>query len=381
MKQILTLSFFIITSGIFAQQSGYLFNPFSLEIDPMEGLLLINFENDPDSLYIGFEPQIFNDTVNGTGQLVIGWRVDGRIDVYHDPGLNPDPKKFDIAGKGLAHLVERDLNGGYYRVDSTGVQAFYAFKDLHNREIELSIREQNRRKRKPFGLLAPMGLVAENPSAMPLIFLHDFYFVRRKNTELSIKINGRMHKADKLPLRMDGARMYFTRYSPKPMILMFNPAQDQLIKAVPVQANEQLVKTGDYELKLESSIHDKAIKSITRQHDIHPIVLSFDPAFPDILNMDPDQRIDGTFILEGHPSVGNISGSYLIKRDGRTVSMSVHPSGGWKPRPDKFSLRFLYTVAKDFKRWPKTYEWNATIDLPQVHEHQYHMKSSWIRLE
>ncbi len=32
-------------------------NPFALSVDPMERLLLVNFEKDPDSTYIGFEPQ------------------------------------------------------------------------------------------------------------------------------------------------------------------------------------------------------------------------------------------------------------------------------------------------------------------------------------
>ena len=62
------------------------FNPFHIAIDPMERLLLVNFEKDPDSLYIGFEPQVFDDHINGKGHLVIGWRIDGKVDVYHEPG-------------------------------------------------------------------------------------------------------------------------------------------------------------------------------------------------------------------------------------------------------------------------------------------------------
>jgi hypothetical protein len=41
-----------------------------------------------------------------------------------------------------------------------------------------------------------MGNAAENPSALPLILLHDFYFSKRKDTEIYIKINGKLHKPD-----------------------------------------------------------------------------------------------------------------------------------------------------------------------------------------
>jgi hypothetical protein len=85
--------------------------PFRIDVDPMERLLLINFEKDPDSLYLGFEPQVFNDPINGSGHLVIGWRVDGKVDVYHQPGLKLDPEKYDIAGKGLANYGGKGNEG------------------------------------------------------------------------------------------------------------------------------------------------------------------------------------------------------------------------------------------------------------------------------
>ena len=37
------------------------YSPFTLTVDPMERLLLINITADPDEVYIGFEPQVFDD--------------------------------------------------------------------------------------------------------------------------------------------------------------------------------------------------------------------------------------------------------------------------------------------------------------------------------
>ena len=71
-----------------------------------------------------------------------------------------------------------------------------------------------------------MGDAAENPSAMPLVLLHDFYFVRRKETEAEVSINGKQHQIDNLPVPMDGTRMTFIRYSPRPLIATCNPGFD-----------------------------------------------------------------------------------------------------------------------------------------------------------
>ena len=96
-------------------------NPFQINIDPMERLLLINFEKDPDTVYVGFEPQVFDDNVHGKGHIVIGWRVDGRVDVYYEPSLKLDPGAYDIAGKGLANMVETDFSEASYEVNDFGV--------------------------------------------------------------------------------------------------------------------------------------------------------------------------------------------------------------------------------------------------------------------
>ena len=206
------------------QTSHKILNPFSIDIDPMERLMLVNFEKDPDTLYVGFEPQVFNDEINGTGHLVIGWRVDGKVDVYHQPGLTLNPEKYSIAGKGLAHMLEREMPEALFEITDSGIHAFYEFSDIHNRLVRFSIRENNPRKRNPFGLIAPMGHAAESPSALPLVILHDFYFVRKKHTEISISIGDRLHRHDILPIRMDGTKMTFLRYSPDLYVAGINPA-------------------------------------------------------------------------------------------------------------------------------------------------------------
>jgi hypothetical protein len=356
-----------------------LVHPFRIDVDPMERLLLVNFEQDPDTTYVGFEPQVFDDPVHGRGHLVIGWRQDGRVDVFHQPGLRLNADTYDIAGKGLAHMVERELTGAAYKVDAFGVQAHYAFEDMHNRAVVININEQNPRPRKPFGLLAPMGAAAEAPSALPLVLLHDFYFVRERHTAFDISIDGKRHQPDKLPVPMDFSRMYFTRYSPKPLIATLNPAFDGELERLKVAAGQTAVQVGETTLALEWVEGKPALKRLTRHNAIHPLELRFERAFPDIQTLADDTRLEGTFEIEGHPSTGRIAGNYVVaKRDGR-ITITMVPAQGWQPRPDKLSLRFLYTVAGVFKRWPTTYEWTAHIQAQETGA--YAMRSAWRRTQ
>ena len=353
-------------------------NPFRIDIDPMERLLLVNFERDPDTTYVGFEPQVFDDPVNGRGHLILGWRQDGRVDVFHQPGMHLDAEKYDIAGKGLAHMVEQEMAAAAYEVDACGVQAHYEFRDIHDRTVVIDINERNPKPRKPFGLLAPMGAVAESPSALPLVLLHDFYFVRKRHTTLEIIIDGRRHQPDELPVPMDFTRMFFTRYSPRPLIATLNPAFEGVLELVPVSAGESEVQTGAYVLALEWADGKPALRRLTRRNEVYPVQLRFARPFPDLQTLTNGEHIAGKFEIEGHPSTGRIAGRYTVEKTDALITLKMVPSRGWLPRPTKASLRFLYTVAGIFRKWPATYEWTA-----HLHEDEsgaYRMRSAWRRI-
>ena len=352
-------------------------NPFEIDIEPMERLLLINIENDPDSLYTGFEPQVFDDEKTGTGMLVIAWRVDGKVDVYHQPSLSLDPAGYDIAGKGLENMVTRELHEAFLEVNERGAQASVTFEDIEGRLIELKLSEQSTRTRKPFGLLAPMGVAAENPSAMPLILLHDFYFVRRAGTELSVKIDGRHHQPDNLPLPIDFSRMTFARYCPNPLIAKLNPAFDGALSAI--SFNDDLSKQNDdHTIELAMNRDLPEIRRISRNHKQHTLSLTFDPAFPN-LNAFTGDSTKGQFEISGDPTTGFIRGEYNVVRSDDRLTIEMIPSGGWIPSADKLSLRFLYTVQPMFKEWPTTYKWTA--ELEKDHESGFIMRSDWERIQ
>lgn len=351
--------------------------PFSIEIDPMERLLLVNFEKDPDSVYVGFEPQVFDDNKNGSGHLVIGWRPDKKIDVYHQRSLHPDPSKYSIVGAGLNRMIALDMEKAFYEVSDFGVQAHYKFKDLMGRTVEIAINEKNPNKRKPFGLLAPMGDAATNPTSLPLVILHDFYFVRKRQTDIAVSIDHKNHKPDELPVPIDFQKMTFARYSPKPLIATLNPAHDGALETVDLELGQRTFENGNRIYEIDWIDKTASIKSLSVKNKIHMLKMDFSPSFPDLNVIPSNTSRKGRFAISGQKSVGSISGGYSIQSKKESVTLRVTPSKGWKPNTAKFSTWFLFTIVKVFKKWPATYQWNAEIHKNP--DGTWHMQSRWMR--
>lgn len=352
--------------------------PFKIHIDPMERLLLVNFEKDPDSIYLGFEPQVFEDSVHGKGHLIIAWRVDGKVDVYHQPGLTLDPSTYDIAGKGLENMVVTTFSKAFYEIDDLGVQAQYTFKDKQNRTIAIRINEKNPKKPKPFGLLAPMGDAAEFPSALPLVLLHDFYFVRKRHTEIEVTIAGKNHQPDLLPVPMDFSKMYFTRYSQKPLIATMNPAYNGKLIPLNIEREQKTISNNEYDIVLQWKNNEAFIKQIIWKNKVYPVNLEFKDPFPNLLSAQKENLLKGKFFVEAHHSTGRLSGDYFITRKNSQTEIIMIPTGGWHPRPTKLSLWFLYTVARIFKKWPTSYKWTAFVSSEK--DNTFVMESKWERI-
>jgi len=108
------------------------------------------------------------------------------------------------------------------------------------------------------------------------------------------------------------------------------------------------------------------------------VTLSFDPPFPDILQLPDGYRLDGRFSLRGDPSTGELAGTFQVLRDQEGIHLRLHPSDGWKPRPAKLSLRLIYGMAQVFRQWPATYLWTAR--LKERNDGDWHLASRWTRL-
>ncbi len=353
-------------------------SPFELQIDPMKQLLLLNFDDDPDDIYLGFEPQLFDDAVHGQGLLVIGWRVDGYVDVYHQPGLALDSATYSIAGKGLGDMLERPMTDAHFEITASGVDCFITFEDKLGRPVELRVVEHGSKARKPFSLLAPMGDAATNPKALPLVFLHGFYFVRKANSEVSLKVAGETRKPGSLPVPIDGSRVYFLRYAHQPVIATWNPAHDGPLAPLELLSSDKAQRNG-VQYDLVSNQGQLEIAQMLLPYQEHEVSVQFTPAFPNLLSLRDGLEMEGNFSISAGNLAGRVSGEYSLKRQNEEVSVHIRPSGGWQPNENKWSVRFMYQMVPTFTNWPKTYEWTAVLNIGNPA--QVTMRSSWQRTQ
>ncbi|MCC5952875.1 MAG: hypothetical protein JJU45_12365 [Acidimicrobiia bacterium] len=337
-------------------------SPFNLDTQPMRALALFNFEGDPDRIYKGLEPQAFDDDVHGRGLLVIGWRVDGGVDVFHDPGLRLDPASYAIAGGGLHRMEPRDLSGGRLELGSAGALIDVSFTDLEDRPVRLVAHETDTRRRRPFALLAPMGSAATDPPALPLVFVKDFYFVRRAGSEIRIEIDGRAHRSDTLPLMLDGTWMHFVRYSAKPLVALWNHQDHDTAEVLPPSAPTANAGGVHYELRANGSFRE--IRCMERSEGDQQVTVEFDPALPHLLALRDRATVDGSFRVTTVPPAGELTGTWQVARRGQQVEVGAVPAGGWTPGDAQRTARLLFRVIKMFRSWPTTYRWRGLIDVP-----------------
>jgi hypothetical protein len=353
-----------------------MYSPFTLNISPMERLFLINFQKDPDEIYIGFEPQWFDDATYGTGLRIIAWRKDGYIDVYQQPGLTIEDK-LDVAAKGLADTTVSALHNSRFNVTKSGIDVAFAFEDKAGRKVEVEIVEKSHKPTRPFSLLAPVGSSSANPSYLPIYLMFKFDFVRRTNTDVTISINGRNHKADTFPFPLNGSRVYFMRYSDDTFLVDWCPEQSQALELLRGEGNKLNGPNGTvYELIEDQNC--PAFARISTSRKSHSFTAEFSPPFPEITRIADNTSLSGEFVLGSDESAGVVRGSYEVSRRGEEVEVTLNPSGGWEPRPKTHFLKFLFNFIKIFRQWPKTYLWTARIKLnegdPPI------MESSWTRI-
>lgn len=363
-------------------------SPFHLETQPMESLLLVNFEGDPDRIYHSLEPQAFDDEVHGRGLLVIGWRVDGRVDVFHDPALRLDPATYGITGEGLHVMAPRDFGGAQLELGPSGAQVDFDFVDLEGRRVRLVVRETDTRPRHPFPLLAPMGTEAADPPALPLVYVKDFYFVRRAGSEIRIEFDGRPHESDAIPLILDGTRMHFVRYSTRPFIVFWNPSLNPRARVLAVAdgafPSPPELEADGVEYELGSNGPFREIRRMSHRAEGQEVAVEFEPALPHLLALRAGADVSGAFRITTEPPAGIVTGTWrIVRRDGQ-LRFEVRPSGGWTPAEAPPMARLLFRAVSTFRLWPTTYAWTATLDglePGQEVDDSLPLESAWERLD
>ena len=355
--------------------TGAFHSPFSLRLDSMARLILINFTGDPDTLYHGFEPQVFDDPQHGRGLMVIAYHKDDTCDIYHQPSLTLDSASYAIVGRGLRQMFERPFTDARFDITPRGIDLDIAFDDYAGRPIHLRITERGGKPARPFAILAPMGNTAENPPALPLYFLHGFYFVRRAKTELLISVDDRARKPDSIPMILDGARVHFLRYAAEPFLANWNPAGERPLAGLPMASG--VGRAGDPPLAYELAWRDgqPEISALETSDGRHTLRIAFDPPFPHVTALRDGATAAGAFTLITD-GAGTVSGHYTVERQGQEVAIILHPDGGWEPAVKRWSVRLIFGLVPLFKRWPRTYRWVGRVTLGEKPA----LRGAWQRL-
>lgn len=365
----------IKSTGIYSEPSkGNIFSPFNFNIDPMEQLVLVNFEKDPDEQYNVLEFQKASD-VNGKRHLLaIAYRNDGAADVYHQEGF-PFAAQDSVLNN--ASFFERSMENAKFELNADYLEVYFVFEDKIGREIKVRVNESKRQKKKPFFLLAPVGAISREPESLPIYSLYEMSFTKQKYTDIEIEIDKKKHKPDIFPIPIDCSKNYFTRYSADTFNVDWNKNFNGPLSPFAPDNNYEMEVRG-ITYKLEENSGHYEIKRISAKNKKHMIIIEFFQAIPDLVCLRQEIEIDGDFSITTDNTPGAIHGIYQIKRQGKNIDFEIKPNSGWEPNENRYILKLLFLVVKVFKDWPKSYVWNAKIEVGDTG--QPIMQSGWARI-
>ncbi len=352
---------------------GYTVNPFVIRHNPMQKLAIINFEKNPDRVYIGLELQYFDDNLYGTGYRLIAYRQDGYVDVYDDLNLQSvENESFDVAGKGLGEHIRTVIDKPELAVKNGNFKTTFRFQDKLRREIAVEIEEKHNKKTNGMNLLAPIGATTEAPTYLPLYFLYGFDFLRKGSTLVQVQIDGVSIQQDNFPFPMpkDLQWRYYSRYSMDCHMIELLCAGKRRLTRIQLQGAGELI-----DQHFRYRFKDANLASIQLRQAKHPFRIEFSEAFPNVLQMQNGITHSGTFKATADEPMGEIAGIYTAFRENAAVKIELQPDKGWKAVPNSLLTRVLFGKNSQFATWPKTYAYRQTVELDTLQS-----MSEWRRI-
>lgn len=336
--------------------------PFHFMFEPMKRLAVISFKGDGE--FEGYEPQFFDDPVNGKGIRLFRYRKNGKVDVYYENSIMHD-KSFSI-GAGIADSQITRFDKDIFRITANGLQVHLIFTDAQGRKNELKVQENSVRK-YPVPFLAPVGAGVEKPQKLFFVYMNDFDFAYRKTTQIHCSIDKRILEPATIPFLIGGHRVYLARYCSRLTIVALNPAGSKLLcfDAMP----------GKMTLQNETQIYCNAevrVEQIQIGQHLQSAMLDFPGGIPNLLDLPENQRITGSFDI--YISSDKITaGQYQFEKTANQVHIKFDQFKRWQPGRYPLGYRLLTTFLKIFRNWPTNYSWEATVNLEQIPQ----MEGKW----
>jgi hypothetical protein len=320
----------------------------------MRRFAVISFKGHEE--FNGFEPQLFDDPVNGKGIRLLRYRVDRKIDVYYEEGINPD-QNLSI-GAGINEMEMTHFEQKVFEVTEQGLQLHLVFTDAQGRKNDLMVME-NSLKKYPVPVLAPIGGEIDNPDKMFFVYMTNTDFAYYKTTKIKCSLDDQVLEPVALPMIIKGNRTYLVRYSSEicivalnsdgaePLCFEINPGETFTQNNTEIYCNEQ-----------------GKVEYLQIGRDVHTAKLYFPGGFPNLLEISDEQCIEGPF--EIHIASKKITaGQYRLNRQGNKVHVELGHFGKWIPKRYPMAYKMLFTFVKTFKIWPTYFSWKGIIDLDE----------------
>ena len=327
--------------------------PFIVNYSPIKKLAIIPFEKKTDKIYKAFELQYIDGYPYGNGYRIIAYRNNNYVDVYDDLSLKfQNNEKFNVAEKGLNRHIQVPIKRICLEKQDDCECISFNFKDLENREIDFYIKEHTGKKSISMNLLAPIGYGSKNPNFLPLFFMYNFDFIRKKNTQIECRIDEQKIVIDKFSMPINMQFRYYARYSNQCELLEFANTDSLSFIEVELEDNSYIDKNIEYIFDDYNSLSKIIVHLENGKIDIN-----FSPCF----NMNKDTK--GIFKICPKEEMGYLEGIYEINRDNDKISIRLVPINGWTSVPNSFITKMILKPNSLFCKWSKNYEYIEEIDI------------------
>jgi hypothetical protein len=324
--------------------------PFTLQVWAVDRML--NFEIVDDPHYEGLELQVFDDPAHGRGMAVLlRRRVDGRFDIYRQPGLTLDPVIAQVGGA-LGEWLEAPIDPARFEISPDGVDVDVRFIDVAGRVVQVRIDDRDGRRRRRGTLLAPVGAVVEDPLSLPLFVMGGCDLVRRSGRAFDICIDGRPVTTGRLPAGWLHRRR-LVKYTADPTVVICNQAYDGPVPTVDPWA------PGEVELDPRSN----GIAALRARNGGHRARLELAPALPDLARLRPRMAVEGTWRLGIDDDSAVVGGFWAVERRRDRAEVLLAVDRGWRASGLPPLMAAVTRLAPVFRSWPTTFRWSGTVTL------------------
>lgn len=348
-------------------KKGKAFVPFRFRLTPIKKMAMFHFHKSPDTEYEAFELHYISGEPYGEGFRVLAWRTDGYRDSYIQDTLTISENEEILAtgGKGLKERYFISFDEVYFKRDGGKLKAGFDFVDKLDRRIKLDVEESLEKDTKPLFWLPSVGKNTEDPQSLPLFFLYDFDFARKRDTTLTFSIDGKEKEVDPFAFPKDFQSRHYVEFSMNTVVCNFNEQGRYTLAEVDV--DEQ----GRAEGKDQTYVYEESnglykLKKMTLEHDRHPVEVTFTPAFPNHEEVTDGKPHYGELKINPAGESGSLKGKYnVIYQQGKAV-IHLTFAEPWNSPNGMSSEKIIHSISPNEKKWYQSYSCTQIVNLEDM---------------